>query len=231
MGWVAAAGVAADIGLSFLGSGVSGHRARKFYRHRYQWQLNDMRKAGLNPLLMTSGGGGSAPNVGQQAQAYKPDIQKGVSNAIAQARQKQELATIRSQEQLNVFLGNKAVQDTATSAASAGQLGAMARESNARALTVELGFPAAQNAAQLHLDHRWTAKAQFFMQLMGPLIQGGMGYAAARAIFNRMGGNRMRGVNRNNMVNPARGAGRVPNARPITAKSTPQHRSTQWEDF
>ena len=58
---------------SVLGSAVQNHynsanaaQANKWnvenYKHRYQWAVEDMRKAGLNPVLAaTSGIGGSIP--------------------------------------------------------------------------------------------------------------------------------------------------------------------------
>lgn len=69
MGWQ---GAAIGGGLDFLGAiGTSVFNARqaakqrkwaeKFYKHRYQWQMKDMAKAGLNPILMSTSGAGSVP--------------------------------------------------------------------------------------------------------------------------------------------------------------------------
>ena len=42
-------------------------RAVKAYRHRYQWTMEDMRKAGLNPILAARGGIGGVGSVGSFA--------------------------------------------------------------------------------------------------------------------------------------------------------------------
>lgn len=69
------AGTALTAGLA--GSAASKQRkwARKNYRHRYQWTMQDMKEAGLNPLLaagMGLGGGGTASG----AAAQVPDFGK-----------------------------------------------------------------------------------------------------------------------------------------------------------
>ena len=74
------------------------------YMHRYQWQMEDMRRAGLNPILSyktgapggTGGGGGVSPvNVGAPIQA---GIQSAISTALAAKRQSQELKNMKEQE-------------------------------------------------------------------------------------------------------------------------------------
>lgn len=47
---------------AWLSGDSSARAAKRMYKHRYQWQMQDMRKAGLNPMLSVSQG---APNVPQ----------------------------------------------------------------------------------------------------------------------------------------------------------------------
>ena len=118
----AIAGAAIAAGASILGSGIGAFGSAKaakaqkaeaernrqhqtsMYMHRYQWQMEDMRKAGLNPILSyktgapggTGGGGGVSPvNVGAPIQA---GIQSAISTALAAKRQSQELKNMKEQE-------------------------------------------------------------------------------------------------------------------------------------
>ena len=68
LGGAALGGLNAALGMA--GSAVSAaeqyHYAKKMYKHRYQWAMQDMRKAGLNPVLAANGGSvagmGAAPS-------------------------------------------------------------------------------------------------------------------------------------------------------------------------
>lgn len=67
-------GFGADVGLSVINAGLdaagsyfsakSANAAnKKMYKHRYQWQMADMRKAGLNPMLAFSQGAPQGPQM------------------------------------------------------------------------------------------------------------------------------------------------------------------------
>ena len=55
----------------------------RFYRNRYQWQMEDMRRAGLNPLLAYKQGAPSGPS-GALAQSFNPaeGAMAGASSAV-----------------------------------------------------------------------------------------------------------------------------------------------------
>lgn len=64
-------GAAGDIGGAFLQNEFNKGRmkdqymyAKQMYENRYQWQMEDMRKAGLNPMLSANIGAGGVANVG-----------------------------------------------------------------------------------------------------------------------------------------------------------------------
>ena len=75
-------------------------RSVKAYKHRYQWTMEDMRKAGLNPILAYGQGAGSAPTA-QQAQTFLADAsslgrgaEAGIKAALADPQKRQiEAAT------------------------------------------------------------------------------------------------------------------------------------------
>lgn len=83
-------GGAAQGGISYASAQQQQAATRDAYQHRYQWTMEDMRKAGLNPLLAASHGAG---NVGSMAQMETPNIaaaaqvasQVNMQNAQAEA--------------------------------------------------------------------------------------------------------------------------------------------------
>lgn len=74
--WAGPVGMAAGALVGAAGSYLSGQSAADYaersYKHRYRWMVNDLQKAGLNPMLAVSQGPGSPPqpdfpNVGEGA--------------------------------------------------------------------------------------------------------------------------------------------------------------------
>lgn len=92
-GWAAAIGAAMDIGNTALGlyqSSKAYRRAKAMYQHRYQWAVDDMRKAGLNPVLAANGGGVSTaglsnPSV-QSASRLGENFSKSSANELVDAQ-------------------------------------------------------------------------------------------------------------------------------------------------
>ena len=62
---------------------------KKMYKHRYQWARKDMEKAGLNPILMFSGGKAHAPMSGGGQLPSLPDFGKTFTSAAEAATRKQ----------------------------------------------------------------------------------------------------------------------------------------------
>ncbi len=103
----------AGAGLGFLGaeranqsSAASVERQIAFqeraYKNRYQWQMADMRKAGLNPILSSMGGAGLSPqgasmtyrNIGAPA---AEGVRGAVSSALAARRLRADEENIKAQ--------------------------------------------------------------------------------------------------------------------------------------
>jgi len=112
---------------SFFSGKSAQDNAKENYKKRYQWQVQDMKKAGLNPMLAFSQG---APNVPQAAVPDWGDAAtKGAGVGSAVALNKQQVAA--NVNQMN---------------ASAAASTAGARKSNAEALILETGGSARQSA-------------------------------------------------------------------------------------
>lgn len=124
------------IGDAYLSEAAKRHNAKvafkrqvKFYRHRYRWQMDDMRKAGLNPILSASSGIGSIPNVdmadtsgpgeaNRSIQNYwsAKSVQENVKNVAADTRKKE--AEIDTQRDLQSYYQSQKVgQDSANAKA------------------------------------------------------------------------------------------------------------------
>ncbi len=89
---------------------------RESFQNRYQWTMDDMRKAGLNPILAYKQGGGgtlggssySPVNVGAAAVTGGA---AGVQSALASRRQDTELKQIRAQtDNIKVDATKKAIE-------------------------------------------------------------------------------------------------------------------------
>lgn len=87
------------------------------YKHRYQWAVEDMRRAGLNPILAATNGiggsiaGASAASIGMPDFAGNLNSARGVSAASKQAKVAENLSTSQIE---------KNVADAKASSANAG---------------------------------------------------------------------------------------------------------------
>lgn len=66
-----AGGIISGVGSYFSGKQAAA-QAERMYKHRYRWQMQDLKAAGLNPMLTVSQGAGNpsvpdVPNVGESA--------------------------------------------------------------------------------------------------------------------------------------------------------------------
>lgn len=143
-----------SIGGSLLGSAVQNHynsanaaQANAWnvenYKHRYQWAVEDMRKAGLNPILAATNGiggsisGASAASVGMSDIGSTMNSAKAASAAERQAKNAENLSV--SQIEKNVAEADSVRQSTHGTVL---QNGILANDLNLREQTYEkrLGY-------------------------------------------------------------------------------------------
>lgn len=126
MSWLSDVG--GSIAGSIFGSAVQGHYNSaaaaqqnawnvENYKHRYQWAMEDMRNAGLNPILAATNGiggsiaGASAASIGMPDIAGNISSARGVSAVSKQAKVAEHLSTSQIE---------KNIADAKSSAANAG---------------------------------------------------------------------------------------------------------------
>jgi len=121
-----AAGVASGLASGAM-SMYSAHQQQQStvdaYKHRHQWQVADLRAAGLNPVLSATQGAGS---VGSMAQGQAPDL-AGSANSAASAALAREQATTAKTTQVQQLTQADVNESTAA------HQSASAREASARA--------------------------------------------------------------------------------------------------
>lgn len=126
MSWLSDA--AGSIAGSIFGSSIQGHYNSaasaqqnawnvENYKHRYQWAMEDMRNAGLNPILAATNGiggsiaGASAASIGMPDVAGNLSSARGVSASSKQAKVAENLSTSQIE---------KNIADAKASSANAG---------------------------------------------------------------------------------------------------------------
>lgn len=231
-----AAGVvedAASFGLNSLSSRTAWSRTKRMMQNKWQWQRADMEAAGINPLL----GAFPAP-MGQTSQTAPAKIDV-VSNVLQGKRISQEKQSMES-----MILRNAA----AAEADRARVIHSVASAEREKVQTdlLKLDVTARTNAQTLEEDWPYMQKIERIVRVLGPLVAAGagglMGGKVIRQMLKRYRAElkKMKAAKRHhNVPSAVRGAGRVGNpARnadgspvKIIATPSPQHRSTQFEDF
>lgn len=111
-------GGAAQGGISYASAQQQQEAQRDAYKHRYQWTVEDLRKAGLNPVLAAQHGAGS---VGPMAQMETPNVASALQVASQVGMQYAQADQASSQAAINQHTAReaKASADIAENTAAA----------------------------------------------------------------------------------------------------------------
>jgi len=102
MVWGALGGAAIGAAGAIFSSKQSADAAEENYKHRYQWQVKDLKKAGLNPMLAVSNSPGSVA---------QPDFQNVGEAAIKGFSAAQQAKLVSEQTQAQRAATNKTIAE------------------------------------------------------------------------------------------------------------------------
>lgn len=107
--WASLAGGAANLTGSAVSAYFSWKHQKEVMKNRHQWEVEDLRKAGLNPILSAGGSGspGNAPII------EAPDIAGASAKAVEASLGKSQEELIKAQTQQSVSSAHQAESQTA----------------------------------------------------------------------------------------------------------------------
>ena len=159
-GWAAAIGAAMDLtntGLGLYQSSKAYRRAKEMYQHRYQWAVDDLRKAGLNPIIAATGGGVSTSGLSAGQVASTGNFGSNAVSAFRQSKANQLMdAQISAAKEQAAMFNNQAhlYENQANLAGTQALLAARTQDSQVQMMNAFAGSSTAQsimnnNAAEL----------------------------------------------------------------------------------
>lgn len=103
--WAEAIGGVANLGSSALSAYVGWKHQKEVMQNRHQWEVEDLRKAGLNPILSAGGSGasGNAPTI------VAPDI-AGAMKSGAEASTQHSEKNLKDALEKQTYVQNSALQ-------------------------------------------------------------------------------------------------------------------------
>lgn len=104
--WAEAIGGAANLGSSALSAYFGWKHQKEVMQNRHQWEVADMRKAGLNPILSGTGGSGASGNA---PTIVAPDIAGAFKSGAETSTQHSE-KSLKDALEKQTYVQNSALQ-------------------------------------------------------------------------------------------------------------------------
>lgn len=121
--WAEAIGGAANLGSSALSAYFGWKHQKEVMQNRHQWEVADMRKAGLNPILSATGGSGAPGNAPtivapDLAGAFKSGAEASTQHSEKSLKEALEKQTYVQNSALQADAGLKRAQSVASDSSS-----------------------------------------------------------------------------------------------------------------
>lgn len=105
-GWAEAIGGAANLGSSALSAYFGWKHQKEVMKNRHTWEVEDLRKAGLNPILSATGGSGASGNA---PTIVAPDL-AGAMKSGAETETQHSEKNLKDALEKQTYVQNSALQ-------------------------------------------------------------------------------------------------------------------------
>lgn len=174
-------GAATEFGLGKVSSRLAWSRTKRMMQNRHQWEVADLRAAGLNPILSAGG----TPSMGQPSMQPTPNVAAHRKVSVDKRQNQAQRGLMRDQRWL---LGQQGAAQAA--AAEQSRAGAAKHRSEAGYIDTQnrlAGFGMARAALESEVAGTQSARVAAYMNQFGPLMNTILQGVGAAGVW-RLGG-------------------------------------------